>query len=146
MVVLQSKGTQQSSRDILLQSTSYDSVRKRTVIPIQYINKECMVILNQNKVMLLNDETSTKNPDYSSVIYLTAAKVVQCTLVAEVYYRTIIRVLRGGFIINQSHIILMWYFHASFIHALSKDNCSFYHSVIRCSLENNVPRLLLCTL
>ena len=42
-----------------------------------------MTILNQKKVRLLNDETSMRNPDSSSGIYLTAVKVVQCKLVAE---------------------------------------------------------------
>ena len=47
------------------------------------MKKECMAILNQNKVRLVNDETSMRNPDYSLVIYLTAAKVAQCRLMAE---------------------------------------------------------------
>ena len=34
-----------------------------------------MAILNQKKVKLVNDETSMRNPDSSSGIYLTAAKV-----------------------------------------------------------------------
>ena len=42
-----------------------------------------MAILNQKKVRLVNDETSTRNPDSSSVIYLTAAKVSKCRLVDE---------------------------------------------------------------
>ena len=42
-----------------------------------------MAILNQKKLRLSNDETSTRNPDSSSGIYLTAAKVAQCTLVAK---------------------------------------------------------------
>ena len=42
-----------------------------------------MTILNQKKVRLVNDETSTRNPDSSMGIYLTAAKVAQCTLVAD---------------------------------------------------------------
>ena len=42
-----------------------------------------MAILNQNKVRLINDETSMRNPYYSSGIYLTAAKVAKCRLVAD---------------------------------------------------------------
>ena len=42
-----------------------------------------MTILNQKKVRLVNDETSMRNPDSSMGIYLTAAKVAQCTLVAD---------------------------------------------------------------
>ena len=75
MVFLLAKGTQQSPRNIILQAASYDAVRKRTVIPIQDMKKECMAILNQKKVRLVNYETSMRNPDYCSVIYLTAAKV-----------------------------------------------------------------------
>ena len=40
-------------------------------------------MLNQKKVRLVNDETSMRNPDSSSGIYLTAAKVSQFRLVAE---------------------------------------------------------------
>ena len=42
-----------------------------------------MTILHQNKVRLVNDETSRRNPDSILVIYLTAAKVSQFRLVAE---------------------------------------------------------------
>ena len=42
-----------------------------------------MLILNQKKVILVNDETSMRNPDSSSGIYLTAAKVAQGGLVAD---------------------------------------------------------------
>ena len=47
------------------------------------MNKECIEILNQEKVILVNDGTSTRNPDSSLGIYLTASKVVQYRLVAE---------------------------------------------------------------
>ena len=78
-----SKGTQQSSRKIILRDAAYDAMRKITVIPIQYMKRERMTILNKNKVRLVNDETSSSNPDYSSVIYPTAAKVAQYRLVDE---------------------------------------------------------------
>ena len=41
-----------------------------------------MIILHKNKVRLVNDITSSRNPDSSSGIYLTTAKVVQYILVA----------------------------------------------------------------
>ena len=42
-----------------------------------------MAILYQKKVILVNDKTSMRNADSSLGIYLTAAKVAQCSLVAE---------------------------------------------------------------
>ena len=42
-----------------------------------------MAILNQKKTILVNDETSIRNPDSSLGIYLDAAKVAQCTLVSD---------------------------------------------------------------
>ena len=42
-----------------------------------------MTIINQKKVILVNDETSTSNPDFSTGIYLTADKVAQCILVSD---------------------------------------------------------------
>ena len=47
------------------------------------MNKESMMILQQKKVRLVKDEISGRNPDSSSVIYLTAAKLAKCILVAE---------------------------------------------------------------
>ena len=82
MAVLREKGTQKSSRNIILRAAVYDTVIKVTVIPIQDIKEECMALLNQKKVRLVNYETSMRNHDYISVIYLTAAKVLQCRLVA----------------------------------------------------------------
>ena len=83
MVFLQAKGKQQSSSNIILRDAAYDAVRKRTFVPIQEMKKECMIILHQKKARLVNDETSRRNPDSSSVIYLTADKVAQCRLVAD---------------------------------------------------------------
>ena len=68
MVVLRAKGMQQSSWDIILQAAAYDTVRKITFIPIQNMKKEFMAILNQKKVILVNDESYTRNPDSSSGI------------------------------------------------------------------------------
>ena len=58
-------------------------MRKRTVTPIQDTKKECMAVLNQKKARLVKNETSMRNPDSSTGIYLAAAKVVQRRLVAE---------------------------------------------------------------
>ena len=55
----------------------YDAVRKITVISIQDINKKGMTTLNKKNVILVNDETSMRNPDVSTIIYFTAAKVAQ---------------------------------------------------------------------
>ena len=41
------------------------------------------MILNKKKVTLVNDETSSRNPDSSLGIYLTTDKVSQYRLVAE---------------------------------------------------------------
>ena len=81
MVVLRAKGTQQSSRNIILRAAEYETVRKITVIPIQDMKKEFMAIINKKRVRLLNDETYIRNPDSSSGFYLTAAKVAQYRLV-----------------------------------------------------------------
>ena len=42
-----------------------------------------MEILHQKKARFVNDETTRKNPDSGSVIYITTSKVAQCRLVAE---------------------------------------------------------------
>ena len=42
-----------------------------------------MMILNKNKVRLINDVTPRRNPDSSSGIYITADKVAQCRLVTD---------------------------------------------------------------
>ena len=39
--------------------------------------------LNQKNMRLVNDETSTRNPDLSTIIYLTADKLAQCRLLSE---------------------------------------------------------------
>ena len=66
MVVLIDKGTQQPSRKIILQAVSHDAVRKQTVIPIQETKKECITVLHQNNLRLVNDKTSMRNLDLSS--------------------------------------------------------------------------------
>ena len=42
-----------------------------------------MMTPQKKKAILVNDETSSNNPDLISRIYLTAAKVAQCILVDE---------------------------------------------------------------
>ena len=83
MVVLQAEGTKESLEKIILRAATYDAVRKITVTPIQATRKECMAVQKQKKARLVNDETSLRNPDSISGIYLTATKVAQCRLVAE---------------------------------------------------------------
>ena len=55
MVVLQEKGVQQSSRNIILWAAVYDAVREITAIHIQDIKKECTTTLNQKNTRLVND-------------------------------------------------------------------------------------------
>ena len=48
MVIIRAKGgTQQPSRNILLRAAAYDTVRKRTVLPLQEIKRETMIIHQQ---------------------------------------------------------------------------------------------------
>ena len=83
MVVHRAKGCQQSSRNIVPRAAEYDAMRKRTVIPIQEIKKECMMILHQKNVRLIHDVTSRRKTHSNSTIYLTAAEVAWCRLVAD---------------------------------------------------------------
>ena len=41
------------------------------------------MIINQKKLILVNDETSTSNPGFSTGIYLNVNKVAQCILVSD---------------------------------------------------------------
>ena len=53
MVIIREKdSTQQPSRNILLRAAVYDTVRKRTVLPLQEINRETMMIIQQEKAKL----------------------------------------------------------------------------------------------
>ena len=84
MVIIRAKGsTQQTLRNILLRAAAYDTVRKRTVLPIQEINIETMMIHQQKKVKLGDEDAKTRiNLNSTSGIYLTAAKVAHCRQVA----------------------------------------------------------------
>ena len=53
MVIIQAKGsTQKPSRNILLRAAAYDTVRKRTVLPLQKMKRETTMIHHQKKVKL----------------------------------------------------------------------------------------------
>ena len=43
-----------------------------------------MTIINQKKVIFVNDETSTRNPGFSTRIYHTAGEIAQCILVSDI--------------------------------------------------------------
>ena len=61
----------------------YDTVRKRTVLPLQEIKIETMMIHQQKKVKLVGEDANTRiNLNSTSGIYLTAAKVAQFRQVA----------------------------------------------------------------
>ena len=45
---------QQPSRKIILQVEAYDTVRKQTVLPIQDMKREYIMILKQKKIKLAN--------------------------------------------------------------------------------------------
>ena len=85
MVIIQAKGsTQQPSVNILLRAAAYGTVQKRTVLHLQEMKRENMIILNKRKVKLENEEANTRrNPNSTSGIYLTAVKVAQCRQVAK---------------------------------------------------------------
>ena len=84
MVIIRAKGsTQQPSRNILLRAAAYDTVRNRTVLPLQDMKRENMMILKKRKVKMSNEDSKTRrNPNSTSGIYLTAIKVAQYRQVA----------------------------------------------------------------
>ena len=84
MMIIRAKGsTQQPSRNILLRAAVHDTVRKRTVLPLQEMKRETMMIHQQKKVKLADEDANTRiNPNSTSGIYLTADKVAQCRKVA----------------------------------------------------------------
>ena len=54
-------------------------MQKLTVLPLQDMKRETMMIPNKKKVKLANEDTTTRrNPVSTSGIYLTAVKVAQC--------------------------------------------------------------------
>ena len=85
MVIIRVKGcTQQPPRNIILQAVAYDRVQKRTVLPLQEMKRETVMILQQRKVKMANDDSNIRrNPNSTSGIYLTDAKVAQCRQVAK---------------------------------------------------------------
>ena len=84
MVIIRAKGsTQQPSRNGLLPAAAYDTVRKRIVLPLQYMKRETMMIHQQKKVKMTYEDANTRsNHNSTSEIYLTADKVAQCRQVA----------------------------------------------------------------
>ena len=70
----------------------------------------------------------------SALIYFTSV---------ETDFWTRIRVIPGGCIIFQSHLILLKYLHILYLHLLNWYGGLFPHRVIRCSLEENISRWLL---
>ena len=80
MVIIRAKGrTQKPSRNIIIRTAAYDTVRKRTFLPLQDMKRETMMILQQKKVKLANEDVNTRrNPNSTLGIYLTATKVSQC--------------------------------------------------------------------
>ena len=84
MVIIRAKGsTLQPPRNIILQAAVYDTVQKRTVLPLQEMKRETMMILKKKRIKLENEDANTRgNPDSTSGIYLTAVKVAQCRQVA----------------------------------------------------------------
>ena len=79
MVIIRAKdSTQQPSINILLPAAAYDTVQKRTVAPLHYMNREAMIILQNKKEKLENEDTDTRRKtDSTSEIYLTTVKVAQ---------------------------------------------------------------------
>ena len=84
MVIIRAKvSTQQPQRNIILRAAAYDTVHKRTGLPLQEINRETIMIHQQKKVKLSDKDSNTRsNPNSTSGIYLTADKVAQCRQVA----------------------------------------------------------------
>ena len=61
----------------------YDTVQKRTVLPLQETNRENMMILNKREVKLENEDPNTRRDlNSASGIYLNAIKVAHCRQVA----------------------------------------------------------------
>ena len=84
MVIIREKGsTHQPPINILLRAAEYDTVRKRTVLPLQDMKRETMMILQKKKVKLANEGANTSRKHNSTLgIYLTSDKVAQCRQVA----------------------------------------------------------------
>ena len=74
MVIIRAKGsTQQPSRNIILWAAAYDILSKWTVLPLQEMKRETMMIHQQKKVKLANEDANTRrNPNSTSGIYLTS--------------------------------------------------------------------------
>ena len=59
VVIIRAKGsTQQPSRNILFRAAAYDTLQKKTVLPLQEMKRETMMILKKRKVKLANEVSS----------------------------------------------------------------------------------------
>ena len=85
MVIIRAKvSIQKISINTLLWAAAYDTLQNKTVLPLQGMKREFIMIVNQKKVKLANEDTTTRrNPDLTSGIYLTAVKVAQFRQVSE---------------------------------------------------------------
>ena len=65
MVIIRAKGsTQQPSKNILLRAAAYDTLQKKTVLPLQEMKRETMMIHQQKKVKLADEDANTRsNPN-----------------------------------------------------------------------------------
>ena len=69
VIILLKVSIDQPLRNILLRVAVYDTVRKQTVLPLQEINRENMIILKQKKVKLADEDAVTRGkPDSTSGI------------------------------------------------------------------------------
>ena len=86
MVVLQEKEITESSRNLILRYAAYDTMRKHNIIPLKETNKENMEEFKQKNMRLKDDVrniTTRKNPDLTSVIYPTDAKLLQYRMMTD---------------------------------------------------------------
>ena len=61
MVIIQAKvSIQKPLRNIILREAAYDTLRKRTVPPLQEMRRETMMILKKRKVKLANEDANTR--------------------------------------------------------------------------------------
>ena len=84
MVISRAKGSnQRPPRKILLRAAAYDSVHKQTFLPLQEIKRETMMINQQKKVKLADEDANTRSNLNSTLgIDLTTDKVAQFRQVA----------------------------------------------------------------
>ena len=79
MFFLKYQGKFGSSRNLLLRAAAYDTVRHRTVLPLQQVTETDMVIRTRRMVII----TKRINLDSSTGIYLTASVEDGCHMIAQ---------------------------------------------------------------